>query len=52
MAQVPSMPARSHATAPRFDPTQARELRRYWDELESLFDKCGIADDLSRKKWA
>ena len=54
-ANVPrpdSMPARGHVTAPRFDPTNPRELRRYFDELELLFGRCSIASRVEQKKFA
>jgi hypothetical protein len=46
------MPARGHSTAPKFDATQPRELRRYFNELEMLFDTCDITDDQARKRHA
>ena len=36
------MPTRGHPTAPKFDPEQPRELRRYFEELEHLFTTCNI----------
>jgi hypothetical protein len=47
-----SMPARGHSTAPKFDPTQPRELRRYFNELEILFLECNITDSAIMKKHA
>ena len=49
---TPTMPARGHSTAPKFDPTQPRELRRYFAELEMLFAACSIIDDELKKKNA
>jgi hypothetical protein len=46
------MPPRGHATAPKFDPNQPRELRRYFSELDLLFTACGITDDEIQKKHA
>jgi hypothetical protein len=46
------MPARGHSTAPKFDPTQPRELRRYFNELELLFGAANIAANDIRKKHA
>jgi hypothetical protein len=52
MAANPTMPARGHATAPTFDPSQPRELRRYFNELEMLFQRCNITDSEEMKKHA
>jgi hypothetical protein len=46
------MPPRGHRTAPSFSPDQPRELRRYFQELDSLFTQCSIADDQAKKKLA
>jgi hypothetical protein len=46
------MPPRGHSTAPRFDPSKPRELRRYFDELDLLFGSCQIADNPEKKKFA
>jgi hypothetical protein len=44
------MPARGHSTAPKFDPTQPRELRRYFNELDLLFGGANItANDIKKK---
>ena len=45
------MPARGHATAPDFDPTQPRTLRRFFQDIETLFERCNIVDDQPRKQW-
>ena len=50
-ANAPAMPARGHATAPDFDPTQPRTLRRFFQDIETLFERCGIVEDQSRKQW-
>jgi hypothetical protein len=47
---APTMPARGHSTAPKFSPTQPRELRRYFEELEVLFARCQVTNDVERKK--
>jgi hypothetical protein len=47
-----TMPARSHSTAPKFDPTQPRELCRYFDELDMLFAACTITDSDQMKRHA
>jgi hypothetical protein len=35
-----------------FTPEKPRELRRYFDELDFLFDACAIADNALKKKYA
>jgi hypothetical protein len=47
-----TMPARGHSTAPKFSPTQPRELCRYFEELEVLFARCQVTNDIERKKHA
>jgi hypothetical protein len=47
-----AMPARSHSTAPKFDPTKPRELRRFFDKLELLFAACNVTDSDLMKKHA
>ncbi|KAF8238031.1 hypothetical protein L208DRAFT_1244346 [Tricholoma matsutake] len=44
------MPARGHSMAPKFDPTQPRELRRYFNELELLFSACNVTNFEEMKK--
>lgn len=46
------MPSRGDRSAPTFDPKQPRELRRYFGDLEFLFNKCGITDQAIMKKNA
>ena len=46
------MPARGHSTAPKFQGSNARELRRYFDELEYLFGSCSIASETDKKRYA
>jgi hypothetical protein len=46
------MPAHGHSTAPKFDSTQPRELRRYFNELELLFETCGIINNIVKKQHA
>lgn len=48
----PTMPARNHSTAPAFDPAKPRELRRYFQELETLLDAAAIVDEQEKKKQA
>jgi hypothetical protein len=50
MATPTAMPVRGHSTAPKFDPTQPRELCRYFNELDLLFRAANIvADDIKKK---
>jgi hypothetical protein len=51
MATPPSMPARGHSTAPKFEGNNARELRRYFDEIEHLFTQCAVTDNDPKKKF-
>ena len=46
------MPARGDRSAPRFDPQQPRELRRYFADLDFAFGRAGIADRAEQKKHA
>jgi len=43
------MPARGHSSAPKFDPTKARELPSYFEELEILSRQCGITAEQDMK---
>jgi hypothetical protein len=52
MATVTTMPARGHATAPKFSPDQPRELRRFFKELEYLFTNAGVTNDDEKKPYA
>ncbi|KAI9060949.1 hypothetical protein FKP32DRAFT_1576974, partial [Trametes sanguinea] len=47
----PPMPARGHTTAPTFDPAQPRTLRRFFQDIETLFERSGIDADEARKSW-
>jgi hypothetical protein len=49
MAANPTMPGRSHSSAPKFDPAVPRELRRYFNDLELLFTHCSITTDEAKK---
>jgi Aspartyl protease len=49
---VPTMPARSHHSAPTFDSSKPRELPRYFDELESLLRAANIHDRTEKKTQA
>jgi hypothetical protein len=51
-ATTHAMPAREHSTAPKFNENEPRELRRYFAELDTLFDDNGITDDADKKKHA
>ncbi|KAJ3499308.1 hypothetical protein NLJ89_g10112 [Agrocybe chaxingu] len=46
------MPAQGDRTAPSFDPVKPRELKRYFTELEFLFDRAKVTDHGERKKHA
>ena len=50
-ANIP-MPARGDRSAPRFDPKQPRELRRYFTDLAFHFNRGGVTDDAEKKKHA
>ncbi|EED83432.1 predicted protein [Postia placenta Mad-698-R] len=49
---APLMPPRGHSTAPSFDPSEVRSLRRYFQDLEALFTRCQITDEAAKKQWA
>ncbi|EED82441.1 predicted protein [Postia placenta Mad-698-R] len=49
---TPLMPPCGHSTAPSFDPSEVRSLRRYFQDLEALFTQCQITDDTAKKQWA
>ncbi|OSX62894.1 hypothetical protein POSPLADRAFT_1056263 [Postia placenta MAD-698-R-SB12] len=49
---TPLIPPRGHSTAPSFDPSEVRSLRRYFQDLEALFARCQITDDAAKKQWA
>ncbi|EED80071.1 predicted protein [Postia placenta Mad-698-R] len=51
-ANTPLMPPRGHSTAPSFDPSEVRSLRRYFQDLEALFTRCQITDEAAKKQWA
>ena len=50
--QIVAMPARNHASAPKFDSTKPRELSAYFDELEVLLRGAGITDEKEKKVQA
>ncbi|EED78208.1 predicted protein [Postia placenta Mad-698-R] len=49
---TPLMPPHGHSTAPSFDPSEVRSLRRYFQDLEALFTRCQITDEAAKKQWA
>ncbi|EED83375.1 predicted protein [Postia placenta Mad-698-R] len=49
---TPLMPPCGHSTAPSFDPSEVRSLRRYFQDLEALFTRCQITDEAAKKQWA
>ena len=44
------MPARGERAAPTFDRTKPRELIRFFEELEYLFDRATLVDESEKKK--
>jgi hypothetical protein len=44
------MPARGERAAPTFDRNKPRELPRFFDELEFLFERAAITDETTKKK--
>lgn len=44
------MPARGERAAPSFDRTKPRELVRFFEELEYLFDRAALEDESDKKK--
>jgi len=46
------MPGRGDRSAPRFDPKQPRELRRYFADLDFAFDHASVTDDADKKQHA
>ncbi|KAF7350003.1 hypothetical protein MVEN_01301900 [Mycena venus] len=46
------MPARGDRNAPQFDSQKPHELRRYFTDLEFLFDRSAVTDNTERKKHA
>ena len=50
MAHPIQMPARGERAAPTFDTTKPRELPRFFDDLEYLFDRAGMTENADRKK--
>jgi hypothetical protein len=43
------MPSRGDRSAPKFDPKQPRELRRYFSDLDSHFARASITDAAAKK---
>ncbi|EED82694.1 predicted protein [Postia placenta Mad-698-R] len=41
---TPLMPPHGHSTAPSFDPSEVRSLRRYFQDLEALFTRVGTCE--------
>src|SRR5271155_4752155 len=52
MAAPIPMPMRNERVAPKFDTSRARELPRYFEDLEQLLDQAQITDDTKKKKLA
>ncbi|KAI0946364.1 hypothetical protein AcW1_009840 [Taiwanofungus camphoratus] len=51
MNAPPLMPPQGDRTSPTFDPDQPRTIQRYFQDLESLFVRCQIADEATKKHW-
>ena len=51
-APAAHMPFRGHASAPKYEGNNPRELRRYFEELDFLFTTCAIVDDAQKKQFA
>ena len=51
MANIP-MPSRGDRSAPKFDPKQPRELRRYFDDLDFAFGRAAVTTDDAKKQHA
>jgi hypothetical protein len=49
---VIAMPARGDRIAPRFDPQQPRELKRYFADLDFIFGRANITDEADMKLHA
>ncbi|CCM07238.1 uncharacterized protein FIBRA_09583 [Fibroporia radiculosa] len=49
VGQPPLMPSNGHATAPTFNPEQPRTLKRFFRNLEELFDKCEVTTESAKK---
>src|SRR5271155_6166295 len=52
MAAPILMPLRNERIAPKFNTSKARELPRYFEDLEQLLDRAQITDDIQKKKHA
>ena len=46
------MPIRGERGAPTFDQKQPNDLARYFRNLEALFDRCKVADEIEKKRYA
>ncbi len=46
------MPPRGDRTAPTFDPSKPRELKRFFSELQYNFDAANVTDDTEKKNHA
>ena len=52
MAAVIPMPGRGDRSAPKFDPKQPRELRRYFADLDFVFNRAGVTNGEDMKQHA
>lgn len=46
-----AMPTRGERSAPTFDKTQPRSLKRYFEDLETLFARHNVQTDDAKRKW-
>ncbi|KAI8969751.1 hypothetical protein BD414DRAFT_427986 [Trametes punicea] len=51
MAEKPAMPPCGDPRAPYFDPDNPRTLRRFFQDLEALFERSGVESDAQKKQW-
>ncbi|KAJ2986009.1 hypothetical protein NUW54_g9939 [Trametes sanguinea] len=51
MAEKPAMPPHGDPRAPYFDPDNPRTLRRFFQDLEALFERSGVESDAQKKQW-
>jgi len=46
----PHMPLSGERIAPKFDSSKPREIRKFWEDIETLFKRCGVTGN-NRKPW-
>ena len=52
IAMMTPMPVFGERAAPVFNSSRPNELGRYFDQLEALFNRCGVTDKGDKKKYA